>query len=135
MNWQYCLAGSSKTAPRILIFSIVIGANYSFQLISIETYAPQYNGHDKIFLGSVKNFYWQVIDQDQWEEWLLALMDDTLAEVDLDEWNNAFVGAMTKQLTTLYTEKDVKGKDEAFKIITKVRLIFQYFRLTAVEKY
>ena len=36
-------------------------------------------------------------------------MDDTLAEVDLDEWNNAFVGAMTKQLTTLYTEKDVKG--------------------------
>ena len=49
-------------------------------------------------------------------------MDDTLAEVDLDEWNNAFVGAMTKQLTTLYTEKDVKGKDEAFKIITKVKI-------------
>ena len=47
-------------------------------------------------------------------------MDDTLAEVDLDEWNNAFVGAMTKQLTTLYTEKDVKGKDKAFKIFTKV---------------
>ena len=44
-------------------------------------------------------------------------MDDTLAEVDLDEWNNAFVGAMTKQLTTLYTEKDVKGKDKAFRII------------------
>ena len=44
-------------------------------------------------------------------------MDDTLAEVDLDEWNNAFVGAMTKQLTTLYTEKDIKGKDKAFKII------------------
>ena len=37
-------------------------------------------------------------------------MDDTLAEVDLDEWNNAFVGAMTHQLTTLYPEKDVKGK-------------------------
>ena len=48
-------------------------------------------------------------------------MDDTLAEVDLDEWNNAFVGAMTKQLTTLYTEKDVKGKDKALKIITKAK--------------
>ena len=44
-------------------------------------------------------------------------MDDTLAEVDLDEWNNAFVGAMTKQLTTLYTEKDVKGKDKVFKVV------------------
>ena len=31
---------SSKTAPRILIFSITMGANYSFELISIETYAP-----------------------------------------------------------------------------------------------
>ena len=25
-NWQCCLAGSSKTAPRILIFSIILGA-------------------------------------------------------------------------------------------------------------
>ena len=28
-NWQCCLAGSFKTAPRILIFSIVLGAEYS----------------------------------------------------------------------------------------------------------
>ena len=53
LDWQCCLAGSSKTAPRILIFSIAMGADYSFQLISIETYAPQYNGHNKLFLGSV----------------------------------------------------------------------------------
>jgi hypothetical protein len=39
-NWQYCLAGSSKTAPRILIFSIVLGADYLFYVISIATYAP-----------------------------------------------------------------------------------------------
>ena len=52
-NWQYCLAGSSKTAPRILIFSIVMGADYSFELISIETYAPQFIRDNKIFLGSV----------------------------------------------------------------------------------
>ena len=40
LNWQWCLAGNSKTALRILIFSIVMGAYYSFELISIETYMP-----------------------------------------------------------------------------------------------
>ena len=30
LNCQYCLAGSSKKAPRILIFSIILGAEYSF---------------------------------------------------------------------------------------------------------
>ena len=35
LNWQCCLAGSSKTAPRILISSIAMGADYSFELISI----------------------------------------------------------------------------------------------------
>ena len=53
LYWQCCLASSSKTAPRILIFSIAMGANYLFDLISIETYAPQFNGHNKLFLGSV----------------------------------------------------------------------------------
>ena len=48
-----CLAGSSKTAPRILIFSIALGVDYSIELIFIETYAPQFIGHNKIFLGSV----------------------------------------------------------------------------------
>ena len=38
---QQCrLAGSSKMAPRILIFSIVLGAEYSFYVKSISTYAP-----------------------------------------------------------------------------------------------
>ena len=30
LYWQCYLAGSSKTAPRILIFSIAMGADYSF---------------------------------------------------------------------------------------------------------
>ena len=30
-----------------------MGADYSFELIYIETYAPQFIGHDKFFLGSV----------------------------------------------------------------------------------
>ena len=34
-------AGSSKTASMILIFSIVLGAEYSFYVKSIATYAPQ----------------------------------------------------------------------------------------------
>ena len=51
INWP--LAGSSKMAPRILIFSMTMGADYSFELISIETYAPQFIGHNKFFLGSV----------------------------------------------------------------------------------
>jgi hypothetical protein len=53
LNWQCCLAGSSKMAPRILIFSMAMGADYSFEPISIETYAPQFIGYDKLFLGSV----------------------------------------------------------------------------------
>ena len=32
LNWQCYLAGSSKTAPRILIFSIAIGADYSYEM-------------------------------------------------------------------------------------------------------
>ena len=35
-NWQCCLAGSSKTAPRILIFSIAMSADYSFEIIFID---------------------------------------------------------------------------------------------------
>ena len=30
-----------------------MGADYSIELISIETYAPQFIGHNNIFLGSV----------------------------------------------------------------------------------
>ena len=47
------LAGFSKKAPRILIFSIAMGADYSIELISIETYAPQFFWHNNFFLGSV----------------------------------------------------------------------------------
>ena len=41
-NWpnrQCCLVGSSKMAPRILIFSITTGANYLFYVKTIETHA------------------------------------------------------------------------------------------------
>ena len=32
---------------------MAMGADYSFELISIETYAPQFIGHNNFFLGSV----------------------------------------------------------------------------------
>ena len=35
LDWQCCLAGSSKTAPRILMFSITMGADYSFYVKTI----------------------------------------------------------------------------------------------------
>ena len=53
LDWQCYLAGCSKMAPRILIFSMAMGADYSFELISIETYMPQFNRHNRLFLGSV----------------------------------------------------------------------------------
>jgi hypothetical protein len=37
LDWQCCFTGSSKMAHRILIFSIAMGADYSFELNSIET--------------------------------------------------------------------------------------------------
>ena len=39
-NWQCYLGGSSKTAPGILIFSIAMDADYTLELISIKTCAP-----------------------------------------------------------------------------------------------
>ena len=44
-NQQCCLAGSSKTAPRILTVSIAMGANNSFYVKSIATYAPTFLGY------------------------------------------------------------------------------------------
>jgi hypothetical protein len=37
LNWQSCLAGSYKTAHRILIFSTAIGAKLSFYVKFIAT--------------------------------------------------------------------------------------------------
>ena len=41
-NWQCCLAGSSKTAPRILIFSIAMDVDNSFYVKFIATYVPTF---------------------------------------------------------------------------------------------
>ena len=53
LNWQCCLAGSSKTAPRILIFSTAMDADYSFELISIAHWVPAFFMHNNSVLARV----------------------------------------------------------------------------------
>ena len=55
LNWQCCLAGSSKTAPRILIFSIAMGADYSFYMKSIASFALKVFGYIISVLASVRD--------------------------------------------------------------------------------
>ena len=42
---QCCLAGSSKTAARILIFAISMGTEYLSYVKSISTFAPTFYGY------------------------------------------------------------------------------------------
>ena len=49
VDWHCCLAGSSKTAPRILIFSIVIGADYSYEVKNSEIWVPAIFKHNNSF--------------------------------------------------------------------------------------
>ena len=58
-NWpnrQCCLAGSSKTAPRIFIFSIVLGAENLSYVKSIETHARAFLALNILAIGSVFHF-------------------------------------------------------------------------------
>ena len=53
LDWQCCLAGSSKTAPRILIFSNAMDTTYSFYVKSIATYAPAFLRYNNSVLARV----------------------------------------------------------------------------------
>ena len=53
LDWQCCSAGSSKTAPRILIFSIAMDADYSFCVKSIAPFALTFLGYIILVLASV----------------------------------------------------------------------------------
>ncbi|QQP50569.1 Maestro heatlike repeat family member 1 [Caligus rogercresseyi] len=41
-------------------------------------------------------------DQEQWENWLLALLEDSVAEIDLDEWNTPLIESFQYQLDSFY---------------------------------
>ena len=62
LDWQCYLAGSSKTAPRILIFSIAIGANYSFDIKSGFSIAPAFFLHKNFDIASVLRYDLTVFD-------------------------------------------------------------------------
>ena len=51
LDWQCCLAGSSETAPRILSFSIAMGADYSFEVKNIEIWVPAFFKHNNSFIA------------------------------------------------------------------------------------
>ena len=53
LDWQCCLAGSSKRAPRIFIFSIVLGAENLFFVKSIETHVRAFLPLNISAVGSV----------------------------------------------------------------------------------
>jgi hypothetical protein len=53
LDWQCCLAGSSKTAPRIFIFPIAMGADYSFEVRNIEIWVPAFFKHNNSSVGMV----------------------------------------------------------------------------------
>ena len=54
LDWQCYLAGSSKTAPMILIFSIAIGADYSFDIKKGFSIAPAFSLHKNFGIASVE---------------------------------------------------------------------------------
>ena len=63
-------------------------------------------------MNSLINFKWiylQVTSSFQWEDWLLTLLDDTIREIDLDEWTVALAGSMTQQFG-LYGQGQVREK-------------------------
>ena len=55
MDWQCCLAGSSKTAPRVFIFSIVLGAECLSYVKFIAIYALTFFGYIISVLASVND--------------------------------------------------------------------------------
>ena len=59
MGWigSAFLAGSSQRAPRILIFSIAMGADYSFYVKIIETHARAFFTHNILVIGSVLTYF------------------------------------------------------------------------------
>ena len=56
LNWQCCLAGTSKMATRIFIFSIVQGAKYLSCMKSIETHACAFLTLNISSIGTVFEF-------------------------------------------------------------------------------
>ena len=53
MDWHCFLASSSKTAPGILLFSIAMAADYSFDVKNIYIWAAAIFKHNNSFIATV----------------------------------------------------------------------------------
>ena len=53
LDWQCYLAGSFKTGPRILIVSIAMGVDYSFEVENNEIWAPAFFKHNNSSVATV----------------------------------------------------------------------------------
>ena len=79
LDWPCCLAGSSKTALRILISSIAIGADYSYEVKNSEIWAPAFFKHNNSFIATVThhitNWIFRPFDipEDQEVGWLVNI--------------------------------------------------------------
>ena len=56
LDWQCCLTDSSKTATRIFIFSIILGAKYLSDVKSIETYVRAFLTLNILSIGTVETY-------------------------------------------------------------------------------
>ena len=55
LDGHCCLAGSSKKAFRLLIFSIAMGADYSFKVKNIEIWVPAFFKHNNSSVATVSH--------------------------------------------------------------------------------
>ena len=60
-NWLCCLAGSFQRAPRIVIFSIAMGSDYSFYVKTIETHPRAFFKVIIFSIGSVALLPWSAV--------------------------------------------------------------------------
>ena len=79
LDWQCYLAGSYKKDPRILIFSIAIGADYSYEVKNSEIWAPVFFKHNKTFTTTV------------WKEWLSVCHE-------IKTWLSLFLQSLVSKL-------------------------------------
>ena len=74
LDWQCCLAGSSKTAPRIFIFSNFLGAEYLSFVKSIATFALTFFRYIISVLASVYRVpQYKMTNIKQWVWWVYGL--------------------------------------------------------------
>ena len=73
-NWPNQQCCSSKTAPRILIFSIAIGNDYSHEVKNSEIQAPAFFKHNNSFIATLISYAWKSFDMMCFSNFFLALL-------------------------------------------------------------